>query len=94
MNIYISDLWATQRKLRNPEQIKSLMASIDSGEEVPPVTINEFPDGSLEVQDGHHRLTARLFLGQKYLRYGEYLLLCQDARRKVRYWRFRDAPWL
>lgn len=74
-------LFVSQRKLRAPAQLRSLIDSIRSGDAIPPILISEDDDGSVQIEDGHHRATAYVMAGRASLEPHEYLLVIRERRR-------------
>ena len=72
-------IYVTQRKLRNPDQLPSMMEAIVAGDPLPSVILAELEDGSIEIQDGHHRVMAHWLL-QVDLK--DYILIQSDRGRQ------------
>ncbi len=70
----IATLFVSQKKLRRVSQIPGLVQALLSGEEIPPVQLREDEDGSVQVDDGHHRLVAYWLSGRENLARHEYRL--------------------
>lgn len=85
----LTQLFVSQRKLRNPGQIPGLIASILNGDLLPAILLSEDDDGSIQIEDGHHRATAYLLSGRTQLRFHEYLLLPRE-RIRPRFGRIAD----
>lgn len=85
----LSQLYVSQRKLRNPGQLAALIAAVRARDPVPPVTVSEDDDGSLQVEDGHHRACAYALAGRTRLEPHEYVLLPRE-RRRPRFGRLAD----
>ncbi len=94
MRIQIDELWMTQRKLRNPEQIPIMVSDVREIQALPPVEILELEDGSLEINNGHHRCIALHLAGIQHLEYGEYILLPVAQSWKRRCGKIKDSPLL
>jgi hypothetical protein len=77
----IAILFATQRNLRRAEQIPRLVEAIQRGEKIPPIRLSEADDGTIQVDDGHHRLIAYRLSGRTHLEQGEYELRFTDKPR-------------
>ena len=88
--IKLAEIWITQRSLNRIDDIPA-MAADPSG--LPPVLLDQSPDGSIEVQNGHHRLHAYWIAGRRFLEFGEYILVQVDYN-KTRFYRLEDSPWL
>ena len=71
-------IYVTQRKLRNLDQLPFMMEAIVAGDPLPPVILAELEDGTIEIRDGHHRVTAHWLL-QAELK--DYILLQLDVGR-------------
>ena len=77
----IEELFVSQRKLRNVDQLAQMINSIENDECLPriEILIDEF--GNSQVNDGHHRLVAYWLSGRRILHDGEYLLIDSDRAR-------------
>jgi len=73
-------MFVSQRKLRAPAQLHRLVESIQRYDPIPPVLLSEDDDGSVQIEDGHHRVTAYWLAGRHTLWPDEYTL---TARRGV-----------
>ena len=71
----ITDIWMSQRKLRRIHQIPAMMELLEEGGCLPRITLSRSEDGSIQVEDGHHRLTAIWLTRRQKLHKQEYLLL-------------------
>ncbi len=71
----ITDIWMSQRKLRRIHQIPAMMELLEEGGCLPKIILSRSEDGSIQVEDGHHRLTAIWLTGRQKLYKHEYLLL-------------------
>jgi hypothetical protein len=85
----LSMLFVSQRKLRAPGQLAALMACVRSGELLPPILLSEDDDGTVQIEDGHHRATAFWLCGRVRLEAHEYLLFPR-TRRRPRFGRLAD----
>jgi len=81
----LSTLYVSQRRLRNPDQIPALVEAIQNGWPVSPVRLSEDDDGSIQVEDGHHRITAFWIAGKHELTPQDYLLLSIADRPRPRF---------
>ena len=72
----IAELHTTQRKLNRACDIPSLIAILDEKGIIEPIRLSQFEDGSIQIEDGHHRCAAIWLSGRRELRKGEYIL-CQ-----------------
>lgn len=82
-------MFVSQRKLRAPEQVHALVRSVLCGEPIPPILLSEDDDGSVQVEDGHHRATAYWLAGRCELRSEEYVLFPRE-RTRPRFGRIGD----
>ncbi|HEX2746942.1 MAG TPA: DUF262 domain-containing protein [Verrucomicrobiales bacterium] len=86
----LATLFVSQRRLRNPGQIHALVEAIQNGYPLPPVRLSEDDDGSIQVEDGHHRTTAYWIAGTHQLSSHQYLLLPVSERPRHRFGTLRD----
>ncbi|MBN1431097.1 MAG: ParB N-terminal domain-containing protein [Anaerolineae bacterium] len=77
----IAILYVSQRKLRQVEQIPALIEAIHNGDYIPPIRISEAEDGTLQVDDGHHRAVAYWLSGRRHLERHEYDLVLTERYR-------------
>ena len=77
----IEDIWVSQRKLRCPEQLAGMIEALADGGLLPPIILNRLEDDTIQVEDGHHRLSVVWLSGRCCLEPWEYLLLEKDAWR-------------
>ena len=77
----ISTIYVSQRKLRCVAQIPAMIETLEIGGCLPRITLSRSRDGSVQVEDGHHRLTAICTSGRRELEKHEYLLLEKDQWR-------------
>jgi hypothetical protein len=77
----ITNLFVSQRKLRQPGQIPALVEAIRNGDPVPPIRLSEAEDGTVQVDDGHHRIVAYWLSGRTTLKRHEYTLIQSDRPR-------------
>ena len=54
----ISGIYVSQRKLRCVAQIPAMIETLEGGGCLPRITLSRWLDSSVQVEDGHHRLTA------------------------------------
>lgn len=85
----ITSLFVSQRNLRRPGQLPALVRAIQNGEEIPPIRLSEADDGTVQVDDGHHRAAAYWLSGRMELEEHEYELLF-TARPRPRFGRIPD----
>jgi hypothetical protein len=64
----------THWNLRNPSQLPAMVQTIAEGGALPPVRLLELPDGTVQIQDGHHRCLAYWLSGRILLHHGEFIL--------------------
>ena len=77
----ISRIFVSQRKLRNVGQLAKMVVAIKSGGFLPRIKLCRCEDGSIQVEDGHHRLTAFWLAGFTKLRKDDYELYEKDRWR-------------
>ena len=82
-------MFVSQRKLRAPEQTHALVRSVLNGEPIRPVLLSEDDDGSIQVEDGHHRVVAYWLAGRHRLTSEEYVLILRE-RLRPRFGRIPD----
>jgi tetratricopeptide (TPR) repeat protein len=85
----LTTMFVSQRKLRAPEQTYTLVDSVLNGEPIKPVLLSEDDDGSIQVEDGHHRVVAYWLAGRLRLRSEEYVLILRE-RLRPRFGRIPD----
>jgi len=85
----IVTLFVSQRKLRNPQQVFALVEAVKNNEFIPPVRLTESENGDVQVEDGHHRITAYWLSGRNILFNNEYILV-QGNQRRPRFGRVPD----
>src|SRR5436190_10731598 len=86
----LSTLFVSQRRLRRPAQIPALIEAIQNGEPIPPIRLSEDDDGSVQVEDGHHRVTAFWLAGVRELQPQDYQLLAVSDFPRPRLGTVRD----
>ena len=77
-------VFVTQWRLRNLAQLPALVEAVGDGACFPPVLLAEMEDGTVFIQDGHHRCLAFVLAGRTELRWGEYILLPVEHARALR----------
>lgn len=82
----ISNIFTTQRKLRNPEQLLSMMKA----DYLPPVVLAEFDDGTIQIEDGHHRCVVYWLRGKVELDKSEYILVQKEQNFRPRFGKIYD----
>jgi hypothetical protein len=85
----VTKLFVSQRKLRRPGQIPALVEAIRNGDHVNPIRLSEAEDGTVQVDDGHHRIVAYWLGGRRELKGHEYTLILTD-RLRPRFGRVAD----
>jgi hypothetical protein len=85
----ITQLFVSQRKLRRAGQIPGLVRAIQDGDVIPPIRLSESHDGTIQVDDGHHRAVAYWLCGRTRLGRHEYTLVLTD-RPRPRFGRLAD----
>ena len=85
----ITRLFVSQRKLRQPEQIPALVQAIWNGDYINPIQLSEDEEGTIQVDDGHHRIVAYWLSGRTDLERHEYTLIFSDKPR-ARFGRVSD----
>ena len=88
--VNIHKLYVCQRKLRNVEQIPLMLDAIADDELLPPVRLAEFEDGTIHIEDGHHRCTSYWLSGKECLDSHEYELIQKDFQDRNRFGKIRD----
>lgn len=86
----LKQLFVCQRKLRNVNQIPLMLKAIADDDYLPPVRIAEFEDGTLHIEDGHHRCLAYWMSGREELEDHEYDLVLKDFQDRNRFGRIPD----
>ncbi len=64
-----------QRALGKPAQVGVMVATLREGGALPAVLLAELEDGTVFIQDGHHRCLAYVLADRTKLAWGEHLLL-------------------
>jgi len=85
----IAEIYMSQRKLRRVAQIPAMVNTLEIDGCLPRVTLSRSQDGSIQVEDGHHRLAAIWLSGRTELEEDEYLLLEKEQWRP-RFGRIQD----
>lgn len=85
----ITQLFVSQRQLRQPGQVPALVEAILNGYPIPPIRLSEAEDGTIQVDDGHHRVVAYWRSGRTKLERHEYVLILTD-RPRPRFGRVAD----
>lgn len=74
----ITNIWMSQRNLRRAGQIPAMIDTLCEGGVLPPIILARCEDGEIQVEDGHHRLTAIWLSGRSNLCYDEYIVVEKD----------------
>ena len=85
----IKELYVSQRKLRNVDQLHQMIETIKTENCLPRIDIWVDEFGRFQVNDGHHRLVAYWLSGRRELRKSEYLIIETEATR-ARFGRIPD----
>ena len=85
----IEELFVSQRKLRNVNQLAQMIESIKNEEYLPRIEILSDEFGNRQVNDGHHRLVAYWLSGRRALDDYEYLLI-ETEKSRARFGRVSD----
>lgn len=86
----IEAIHITQRSLKRSSQIPGMLEAIGASQPLPPITLAEFEDGTVQVEDGHHRFTAYWLSGRRELESGEYILVYKDCNHRPRFGNIHD----
>ena len=78
----ILEIYSTQKSLKRREQIPGIVKSILAGKYVEPILLSTCEDGNIQVENGHHRLSAYILSGRKTLDREEYILLDGETGRR------------
>ena len=85
----ITKIWLSQRNLRRAGQIPAMIKTLCEGGVLPPIILARCEDGEIQIEDGHHRLTAIWLSGKTDLDYDEYIVVEKD-QWKPRFGRILD----
>jgi hypothetical protein len=77
----IAEIYVSQRTLRRVAQIPAMVDTLEIGGCLPRITLSRSRDGSIQVDNGHHRLTAIWLSGRTELEADEYLLFEKEQWR-------------
>ena len=88
--VNLNAIYVTQRKLRNIDQLQAIVCAIENEEFLPPVRLAEFEDGSIHVEDGHHRCLSYLLSGRNFLEDYEYILVLKYKVDRIRFGKLVD----
>lgn len=90
MVMKLNEIYVTQRKLRNVDQLPLMLCAIADDDYLPPVKLAEFEDGSIHIEDGHHRCLSYWLSGRDELERHEYILVYKDDPDRVRFGKLAD----
>lgn len=76
--IDIAKLKTTQHRLNRAHQLPKLVEEIRQGGYVEPIQIARLADGTMAIENGHHRTVAAWLAGRRFLRKYEYILVEKD----------------
>lgn len=79
--MHIARIWMSQRRLRRAGQIPAMIKASENGD-LPPITLARCEDGEIQLEDGHHRLTAIWLSGRKVLEDHEYIVVEKDQWKR------------
>jgi hypothetical protein len=79
--VEILEIWMTQRKLRRSQQIPNMVQTVRNGESLLPIILARSSDGSIRVENGHHRIVAIWLSGRRRLSDSDYVLVESDEWR-------------
>lgn len=71
----ITKIWMSQKSLRRADQISAMVQTLNDGGLLPPIILARCDDGEIQVDDGHHRLTALWLSGKMVLEDHDYILI-------------------
>lgn len=74
----ITKIWLSQRDLKRAGQIPAMIETLHNGGLLPPIVLAKCEDGEVQLDDGHHRLTAIWMSGRTVLETHEYILVEKD----------------
>jgi hypothetical protein len=77
----IATLFVSQRGLKRQEQLPARVEAILQGVLLEPIRLSEAEDGSVQIDDGHHRVVAYWLCGQTRLEPHQYILMLTDKPR-------------
>lgn len=85
----LHQLFVSQRALRAPAQVSAMVAALRDGGCLPLILLSEDDDGTVQIEDGHHRACAYARAGRASLARAEYRLVPRE-RRRPRFGRLPD----
>lgn len=88
--VKLQEIYVTQRKLRNVDQLPQMLEAIANGDLLPQVRLAEFENGSIHIEDGHHRCLSYWLSGRETLDEHEYVLILKDEQDRVRFGKLVD----
>ena len=71
----------SQRNLKRFDQVSKMISDLREGCVLPTIELSRDEDGELQLEDGHHRLTAIYLSGRKILHEDEYFVVEKDRYR-------------
>lgn len=74
----IAKIWMSQRSLRRLGQVPAMVETLRDGGVLPAITLAQCEDGEIQLEDGHHRLTAHWLSGKTDLDSQDYFLIEKD----------------
>ena len=87
----IKEIQITQRSLKRASQIPGMLQAIEDKAILPPIMLCEYDDGTIQVDNGHHRLTAYWMSSRIKLEPWEYTLVYKEGTPKAS---FGNIEWL
>lgn len=88
--VKLANIYVTQRKLRNVAQLSQMQQAIADDDVLPEVRLAEFEDGTIHIEDGHHRCTSYWLSGRTELEDHEYFLVYKDVQDRARFGKIAD----
>lgn len=88
--VKLQAIYVTQRKLRNVNQLTQMLKAIANEDILPQIRLAEFEDGTIHVEDGHHRCISYWLSGRKELLDHEYILIQKGLQDRVRFGKIAD----
>lgn len=87
--INLSNIWFTQKILKRKEIIPDLIKNINN---LPKIKINILPDNSIEIKNGHHRMTALWISGVREMNIYDFDVFYPEIPRLRRFWQVNNCP--
>lgn len=88
--VKLANIYVTQRKLRNVAQLSQMQKAIADDELLPQIKLAEFEDGSIHIEDGHHRCTSYWLSGRTDLEDHEYFMVYKELQDRHRFGKIAD----